>query len=277
MPAEDLFAENLDLIDRVLALAARRAGTSAEETEEFCSWARLRMIENDYRVLRRFEGKSKLSTYLAVVATNLFRDWRITRWGKWRPSATARRLGTLAVHLERLTVRDGHSLSEAAHTLAINHGLDVSEAELVRIARRLPRRMQRRVETGEDLDRIPVPPRVDVAAREDDRAGVLSNVREALEGALCGMSEQDRVLLRLRFEEGTSVADVARMFGVEHKALYRRYDRLLRQLRAQIVAQGLEFEQIEDLFDWHGLELSLAGPGSAGESELRPSQQPEAR
>ena len=40
-------------------------------------------------------------------------DWRNARWGKWRPSAEARRQGALATHLERLMRRDGLTFEEA--------------------------------------------------------------------------------------------------------------------------------------------------------------------
>jgi hypothetical protein len=53
----------------------------------------LKLIENDYRILRSFEGLASLGTYLTTVIARLFLDFQIHEWGRWRPSAAATRLG----------------------------------------------------------------------------------------------------------------------------------------------------------------------------------------
>ena len=53
----------------------------------------LKLIEDDYRRLRRFEGRSSFATYLATVVQRLFLDFVIGKTGRWRPSVQARRLG----------------------------------------------------------------------------------------------------------------------------------------------------------------------------------------
>ena len=80
---------------------------------------RLRFIENDYAAIRKFRGESSLGTYLTVVVAMLVRDYRVQRWGRWRPSAAARRLGDVAVRLETLVRRNGQAVHEAAETLRI--------------------------------------------------------------------------------------------------------------------------------------------------------------
>ena len=73
----------------------------------------LKFLERGYDVLRRFEGRSSLKTYLTVVVRRLLLDWQDHTYGKWRPTATALRLGPHAVHLERLMNRDTYSAVEA--------------------------------------------------------------------------------------------------------------------------------------------------------------------
>ena len=97
---------------RPLLDLSRRSGLPEHEAEEFRSWALFKLVENDSRVLARWEGRSSFSTYLNVALSNLLRDYRIQVWGKWRPSAQARRGGSMAVLLERLWIRDGLSLDE---------------------------------------------------------------------------------------------------------------------------------------------------------------------
>jgi hypothetical protein len=46
-------------------------------------------------------------------------------------------------------------------------------------------------------------------------------------------------MIRLHFLDGFTVAGVARALGLDQKALYRRIDRLLGELRREIQSEGL--------------------------------------
>src|SRR5438067_6487981 len=104
---QSLFLSSLPVIDDVTALVCRRHRLSGAEAEDFASEVRLHFIARDSDVLRRFEGRSTLRTFLSVVIHRLFLDYRNRLWGKWRPSAEARRLGPTAILAERLVSRDG--------------------------------------------------------------------------------------------------------------------------------------------------------------------------
>jgi RNA polymerase sigma factor (sigma-70 family) len=61
----------------------------------------------------------------------------------------------------------------------------------------------------------------------------------ALARALGQLSAEDHVIVRLRFWEGLTVADIARALGLAQKALYRRLDRALATLRARLERDGV--------------------------------------
>src|SRR5262245_26742788 len=134
---ESIFLANLGLIDRLVALIARRHALSPTDTEEFTAWAREKIIDDDYAVIRKFGGRSSLSTYLTTVLVNLFRDYRNARWGRWRPSAEAKRRGPIGIRLEELIYRDGHPLREAVQILQ-SLGTPFSDTDLMRLASALP-------------------------------------------------------------------------------------------------------------------------------------------
>src|SRR6476620_11211593 len=102
---ESLFVETLPTIRRILSGLSRRQGMLMHDAEDFASWATSRLMENDYAMLRKFRGDSSLSTYLAAVCACLAREYRVTHWGRWRPSVAARRAGTVGVRLETLMQR----------------------------------------------------------------------------------------------------------------------------------------------------------------------------
>src|SRR5262245_42612463 len=105
----DLLVANIAPIRQLVRGTARRHRLSESERQDFESWVWVRLMDNDFHVIRQFRGQSSFATYLRVVLQRAVLDYRAAKWGKWRPSARARRLGAKAVALERLITRDGVS------------------------------------------------------------------------------------------------------------------------------------------------------------------------
>ena len=145
--------EDQRLLSQTLRDVARSRRLSPEDAQDFIQSAELKLLERNYDVFRRFDGRSSLRTYLTVVATRLLLDWRNSTYGKWRASAAAVSLGRVAVLLETLIVRDGHSRREAVAIL-LGRSDAPSKAELLRIAEQLPPRERRRMVSDESLFEI---------------------------------------------------------------------------------------------------------------------------
>jgi hypothetical protein len=105
--SEALFLSCLAVIDEVTGQLCRRHRLSSDESDDFRSEVRLHFSQRDFDPLRRFEGRSSLQTYLTVVISRLFLDYRNRLWGRWRPSTEAERLGASAIPIERLVLHDG--------------------------------------------------------------------------------------------------------------------------------------------------------------------------
>ena len=95
LAGEALFLSQLDVIERVISFVCVRHHLPGSDADDFGSHVKLRLIESDYAILKKFEGRSSLRTYLTVVIQRLFLDYRISAWGKWRPSAEAKRAASL--------------------------------------------------------------------------------------------------------------------------------------------------------------------------------------
>ncbi len=61
---------------------------------------------------------------------------------------------------------------------------------------------------------------------------------KALGQALSQLSESDRLLLRLRFWDELTIAEIAGRFGVPYSTMAVRLFRMLRRLRAELAAHG---------------------------------------
>jgi RNA polymerase sigma factor (sigma-70 family) len=257
MIGEESFTSSLPLIERLLSSVCRRNAFSVDESEDFASWAKLRLVENDFAVFRKFQGRSSLSTYLTAVIVNLFRDYRIHCWGKWRPSAEAKRLGTVAVQLETLVSRDGRSVAEAIAHLQSNAGVDRPTAELERLFSQLPSRTRRRFEGEEALAALPAAESSDGGVEESERRATERKAESALAQALGSLEPKDRLALKLRFADGLQIVEIASLLGEPARPLYSRIERALVSVRRSLEAHGLEAGQASELVGWSGLDLRV--------------------
>lgn len=247
MSFAQVFLDELPLIEGVIRHIAYRHHLSADERDEFASLVKLRCIEHDYAVLRRFEGRSSLRTYLTTVITRLFLDERVKAWGKWRPSAEARRLGPVAIALERLLTRDQLTLAEAIGQLTTGRG-DVSDADLHALAARLPTRTPRRV-VGEDvLTTVPSDgPSPEETVGRAEGAAARFDAWAVLHEAMLALEPRERLILRLRYEQGCTVAQIAQVLQVAQKPMYRQLDRLLARLRDVLSSRGVSPAMVREL------------------------------
>jgi RNA polymerase sigma factor (sigma-70 family) len=252
---DDPYRENQDLIEDVLRLCCRRNRLPRVDAEDFTSTARLALLESNQARLRAFGGRSSFRTFLSVTIGRLLNDWCDANWGRWEPSAEAARQGHVAMRLEELVIRDNLPLAEAIETLRTNHGIQATVVELERLFERLPVRSRRRFVSDSGLEGISAdrgnPEQVVNQARaiaDGDRA------TKALDAAVRSLSAADKLILRMRFEDGMSIANIARLVGAEQKGLYRRIDRTLTELRRQLEAAGIGEEAAASILAHQGMK-----------------------
>lgn len=230
-------ADSLATLGQVLRQVARRHRLTREDTEDFLQTAHLKLIERDYDVFRQFQGRSSLRTYLLVVCTRLLLDWRVERYGKWRPSTAAIRLGEAAVLAERLIYRDGFSFNGAFETVRQRFA-SLPVTELERIFDALPAREGRRMVSDQMLEEVAAPPATD-PLEALQRAGAARRIGDVLEQAVRALPADEQRLLRHRYSEGRTIPSLAEGLGVEPKALYRRFETVLRRLRRTLAEAGV--------------------------------------
>ncbi len=241
MDLERLFVDNLPLIERIIAATCRRNRLTKEESEDFASVVKLKLIADDYGVLRTWCGKSTLPGYLLTVIQRAYCDHRNHLWGKWRPSAEARRLGPLAMKLDTLLYRDGMTLDEACATAAPE-----DRDEMRRLAPMLPPRTKRRWEDVEQLEQLPAgEASPEALLLERERCEAAAGIERVLAEALGTLSAEDRLLVQLRFERGVKLASLARSYGVEGRQLYRRWELLAKKLRKVLEGNGFDKARVK--------------------------------
>lgn len=246
----ELLTENMPIIERAVAFAARRFRLDSSDADELRAIVHFKLVENDYAIVRAYEQRSRFSTYISVVIQRIALDFRTRAWGKWHTSAEAKRQGPLAVDLERLLLRDGRSLEEAETLLAARHGGGVTLQSLQALRDRLPQRTPRHREVSlEPAETVAVvcPETVEESAVSYDRRRASQRVSQTVAAVLAELSDQDRVILRLRFEGNMTVAQIARTLHLEQRFLYRRIDQRLQQIRAELLRRGVARDDVLEL------------------------------
>lgn len=235
---EQVFLAELPMIRRLLASIARRQRLSASEAEEFASEVHLRIISNDYAILRKFRGHSSLRTFLTVVIQRQFLDYRNAEWGKWRPSARSRREGDLGVRFERLIGRDGLGFDEACRQLEMKGTSALDYDALARVYAGLQQRGRPRLVSEEAGEAVPSEESADEDLVRSEHHRVFAHALDVLGSALRDLPAVDHVILKCHFDEGLAISAISRRLKLDQKSLYRRVTRLLKQLRILLESAG---------------------------------------
>lgn len=245
------FESLLPVIRDVVRWTSRRRRFSFDEAEEFSSYVMLKLVEGDFRRIRKFEGRSSVRTYLTTVIQRLALDFVIQKGRKWRPSARAVASGSIAVRLEELVYRHHFSFDEAQETLRQNHGVDMDRDELWSVLLALPVReppVQVPILEAERLASPGLPP--EPGTRQPRR-----RVASALQRALGELSPENRLLVRLRFVDQLSFRRIAAILQIEPRTIYPRAASVLRGLRASLESQGIDLDSTSEILEARSLEL----------------------
>lgn len=252
---EALFERCYPQIETTVGRVAKQKHLSADETQELYSLVMLKVVRDDYAVLRDFEGRSSWTTYFVVIAQRVLLDERIRRWGRWRPSARARRLGPIAVELERRLNRDGWTLAEASRDL-LTRGIGENADRLERLAEQLPRRRSRRwLPALPHLANLADVEGADHHLEKAEHRRTARTLGRALQRALAQLPREERRLLELRYGRGWTVRRIADRERLESRSLYRRFSRILRGLRRQLESSDCDWTAVSSILGRPEVEL----------------------
>jgi RNA polymerase sigma factor for flagellar operon FliA len=251
-----LLIDHLDLINQIVRTTGRRRHLSATERDDFASFVRLRLLDDDYAILRKFQNRSTLWTYLAAVIERLSLDFCAEKWGRWRPSAMAERLGPVAVVLERLVTRDAHTVEEAMEIVRTHHDTGLTDAELRRMWDQLPVRT-RMTEVGEEAAASVRASEVSDSTVDDaERRKNVERLQRALQTAFEQIAPQDRVLIALRFDQDLPIAEISQLMKSSVPTLHRRLDKSVKQLRTALSLAGIDPREVANLIGHPSIALS---------------------
>lgn len=267
--ARELLTSNLAVIERAVGFAARRYRLDPNDAEEFAAVVRLKLVENDYAILRAYQARSSFATYISIVVQRLALDYCIHAWGKWHASAEAKRLGALAIELEQLLHRDGRTVEDSLVILRSKHA-GITRESLQSIAARLPERAPRHRHVGlEKAESVAItrPGDVEEPIFANERRRASEQLSVTMSSVIAKLPEDERLILQLRFEGGMTVPQIARSLGLDQKLTYRRIERRMRDIRVELERSGIAWPDVLDLIGRDEVLLQF----DLGKQKLRPS------
>jgi len=218
-----------DFLERYSPLIRHVIGRHEHEREratECFTYVCGALSDDRFRRLRAFrpEGPARFQTWLMAVVSNLCHDWRRRQRGRMRPVRSVSRLPELDQHVYRCIFVGGMSRAECAASLAPRFP-SLTETSVAEISARLfgiltpqqrwhlgaraqvPGRLQRGG-TADDEE-----PAWQVATQEPGPGDLVEELEEQqrLREALSQLPADQRFLLRLRYEQELTLAEVARL------------------------------------------------------------------
>ncbi|HEX6164502.1 MAG TPA: hypothetical protein VFZ31_14125 [Vicinamibacterales bacterium] len=270
MSDEANFLAALPVIDDVTGKVCRRHRLSATEADDFKQQVRVHFLDRNYEVLRKFEGRCGLATYVNVVVQRVFLDYRNQLWGRWRPSTEARRLGPTASLIERHVIRDGWTIEQTIEMLRVNHQIELDDRLRAFCDTLSGRGPSRRVVPEDEAVEVPSPgPAADFNVVKAERDFLAKRVMAALDRARQGLPAVQQLIVKMHFEDGVAISDIARTLHLEQRPLYRTVDQIKQSLRAAMEKDGIAGADIDALLNAPTVEWSETDRGTDTGSTTR--------
>ena len=257
---QTLLYENLTMVNHVVRKVWRSARLQhSPDVDDFVSTVLVALMENDYAILRKWEGRGSLAGYVSVVSRRMLADRLDRQRGRWRPSTEALRGGKAGVLLEKLLFRDGCSFEEAvSRARKIEPARSV--AELTALAARFPKREPRlssvRLDAVAEAS-MPAPDQADARVLDAEARRLAQRAGEVIRGAVASWPDEEATIFRLRFGSSMTIAEISRSLEVPQRALYRRVEALVVCLRTELLHAGLDAAVLDGVFGEASQEMDF--------------------
>ena len=223
------------------------------------------LAKDDWAVLKKYRGEAGFDAFFRAVAAAELENFARARFGRRRPPLWVRRLGGIWEKLYAILCRERAPLHEATEFIGakMEH---VNVAEVEWAARELLARIP---DCGMVVEEVPLDdtPELAVAApaspgpeserRERDEAlatvfqlvvgggpEAANKSQEALRKVNINISSEERLFLKMCYQDGLAVAKAGRLLGMGRFQAAARMRRLLERLRREFERAGLYQEML---------------------------------
>ncbi len=249
------------LINRI---AVRRYGNT-NLAEEAALYVLNQLEKNNCQRLQSFQGRARLSTFISSVTIRLLEDFSRHKFGRARPPAWITALGGVWVSLFKLLCLQRLNLMEAVETMmnsiAARKRKEVEETAITILEQVVHCGEHQGLEVSVADSGESVKPAESIG-RENPEGRLLEQEQQTLFTLLFGedtsagaehdfsalletpvqLSAQERLLLKLCFQDELSVTRAGKMMGMNANQAHGKLRRLLTRLRNEFDRAGISSE-----------------------------------
>lgn len=251
------------------SIAGRRF-TDDTLAEEAALYLLNRLEEDDYHRLRAFSGRAKFSTYLSSLCIRLLEDFSRKKYGRLRPPTWVMDLGGIWLVLFQLLCLQRFAVADAVETVITRSG-NYLRAEVENAAWKILERIihcgrhqgseisldETNEKTVQDQERmhsaIPTPEQQIMAKERETFFELLFSksgqsisevpaVSVFTDNFSLDLDAQERLLLKLCFQEDLSVTWAGEMLGLNANQVHGKLRRILFRLRCEFDRVGISDE-----------------------------------
>jgi len=224
--ADSAWKEFLERYSPLLLHVIRGHERDEDRASELFAYVCGALSDEQFRRLRSFrpDGPASFRTWLSAVVTHLCLDWRRRQYGRLRPVAAVSGLPELDRQVYQYMFARGLSRRQCLEALAPRFP-ELTEAAVAQISARIfgllnpQQRWQLSTRSewlrwsarGPPGDGEELPPEEASPEPGPDQLAAEIQERQALQDALARLPPEQRLLLRLRYEQELTLAEVARL------------------------------------------------------------------
>ncbi len=233
-------ADTLNLLDSF----CRRTFANDADADECYLYILEKLQENDYRRLRKFNGKSTLKTWLYTVFTNLKADFIRSKFGRRHIPAAVQRIGLWAQAVYKLICYEKRSVEEAwiavsaqkLYTHSTEQYLEDVEEVLVHPC---PPSVQMVALTGEDSEQEDTkanPFYILLDKLDRERAAAAAGI---LRQTTAEFTARDKLIIEMAYSKNCKDTAIARVLGCDRRTVKKRRITLLNHYCKALFKEGI--------------------------------------
>mgnify|MGYP006300058433 CR=1 FL=1 len=249
--------QHVELIRTIVRKVCSRSGLREVDVEDVTSYAFERFVENDYKVIREFEGEALSQSYLVLVTRNICNDYFRQRSGRWRPSTKAQELGDLAIRVEELLYKDRCSFEEMFESIDVewsNRGLTPpSRYDLEEVALQLKPKSRPITHTSEEdyLGRAAaVTPDYSDVFRSNELHPQKQRLDQFVQQLKRKLDDDARLVFQFYFNDNHRISSIARTLAKSRYQVKQILDTNLERFRQAIYDEGFDPSDISEILDY---------------------------
>ncbi|MGD9114955.1 MAG: sigma-70 family RNA polymerase sigma factor [Desulfobacterales bacterium] len=236
-----------DILEKIEAVCKRHFSNENDQNESYV-FILDSLKANNFKRLRAYKGKSKLTTYLYSLINSLIIDFRRKRYGRRRIPAGVAKLGTWAEAVYRLVCWQKFSFDDAYDFLQIEglfEGPYNQYLKEIAPIRKAPCRENPAFQSINEVSSNSLQsmnsansnPLEFLIGKLDHKRRIkaLKIIRETT----AELSQEDQLLVRLVYGSEQPVKTAANIIGFSASSARRRLKRLLMRYRERLLSEGI--------------------------------------